>query len=134
MPSRLHLSGKLSEGTDPLINGCLNTPNNHLLRLYDPLSNTSYLIDTGAEISIVPLKHKNSSVFPSLRNLFAANGTHIPIYGEQIIELSFSLRRLFSHSFIVGDVTQPIIGADFLNKFDLLVDIKQRCLIDRPLA
>src|SRR5215469_5106913 len=131
VPSRLHLSGKLSKGTVPRINGCANTPTSHLLRLYDPLSNASYLIDTGAEISIVPLKHKNSSALPSLRNLFAANGTHIPIYGEQIIELSFNLRRLFSHSFIIGDVTQPIIGADFLNKFDLIVDIRQKCLIDR---
>src|SRR5215469_6780653 len=95
LPSRLYLSGELFEGTAPRINGCVNTLNSHLLRLFDPLSNTSYLIDTGAEISIVPLKHKNSSVFPSLRNLFAANGTHIPIYGEQIIELSFTLRCLF---------------------------------------
>lgn len=40
------------------------------------------------------------------------------------------MRRDFRHSFLVADVTRPILGADFLNEFGLLVDIKNRRLID----
>src|SRR5215469_17778505 len=122
MPPRLYHVGKHdTRGTAPAINALPSSNTSCLLRLYDPITSTAYLIDTGAEISIIPAKRGHYPPSPSLRNLFAANGSAIPIFGEQILELSLNLRCTFSHSFIVGDVTQPIIGADFLNKFDLLV-------------
>lgn len=40
------------------------------------------------------------------------------------------LRREFRHPFIVATVSKPIIGADFLVKFGLTVDLKNKCLID----
>ena len=125
MPSGMYPVGKLGRGgNDPTINALAPPHTSCLLRIYDPITSTAYLIDTGADISIIPAKRGHSPPLPSLRNLFAANGSAIPIYGEQILVLSLNLRRTFSHSFIVGDVTQPIIGSDFLDKFDILVDIK----------
>ncbi|GBM82790.1 Transposon Ty3-I Gag-Pol polyprotein [Araneus ventricosus] len=40
------------------------------------------------------------------------------------------LRRTSQWPFLVADVTKPIIGADFLQHFGLLIDLKKRCLID----
>lgn len=33
--------------------------------------------------------------------------------------------------FLIADVTKPIIGADFLYEFDLIVDVRRKKLIDR---
>ena len=40
------------------------------------------------------------------------------------------LRREFSFIFTVANISKPIIGADFLAKFGILIDIKNRKLID----
>lgn len=40
------------------------------------------------------------------------------------------LRRAFSWKFIVAEIQTPIIGSDFLSHFGLLVDMKNRQLID----
>lgn len=40
------------------------------------------------------------------------------------------MRRSFPHEFIIASVNRPIIGADFLAKFGILVDLKGKRLID----
>ena len=62
--------------------------------------------------------------------LFAANGSSIKTFGERLITVDLGLRRKFQWPFIVASVSHPIIGADFLHKFSLLVDLKNRCLVD----
>lgn len=102
------------------------------LFLFDKSTNQSYLVDTGSDISVLPptpedRQQNNSSVF----NLVAANGTTIKTYGKRNISISIGLRRLFPWTFTVAEVSRPIIGADFLTYFNLLVDLKGRALIDR---
>ncbi|GBN52192.1 hypothetical protein AVEN_188511-1 [Araneus ventricosus] len=60
----------------------------------------------------------------------AANGTRIAKFGTKLLSLDLGLRRTLQWPFIVADVTKPIIGADFLQHFGLLIDLKKRCLID----
>ncbi|XP_067134990.1 uncharacterized protein [Centruroides vittatus] len=96
----------------------------------DPSTNLSFLVDTGADVSVIP-----KSLSPQARNpgklvLFAANGTRISTYGTKLLTLDFNLQRSFPWPFIIADVTQPIIGIDFLTHFDLLVDARQNRLID----
>lgn len=62
--------------------------------------------------------------------LQAANGSTINAYGYKLLKVSLGLRRDFACSFCVAQVTKPIIGADFLDKFGLLVDIRNKQLID----
>lgn len=50
---------------------------------------------------------------------------------KKLLELNLGLHRDFSHIFIITNVTKPIIGADFLVKFDLLPDLKNQKLLDR---
>lgn len=104
---------------------CDNGLNNSRLVLYDETSNMRFLIDTGADISVLPStaadRKNNSSVF----NLIAANGTPIYTYGKKCINLSLGLRRNFPWLFTIADVSRPIIGSDFLSHYNLLVDMRQ---------
>lgn len=60
----------------------------------------------------------------------AANTTDIHTYGNLSLTLDIGLRRVFRWIFIKADVATPIIGADFLAYFSLVVDVKNRRLID----
>lgn len=62
--------------------------------------------------------------------LFAANGTPIHTYGERRLNLNLGLRRAFEWSFIVADVQSPILGNDFLNAFELIVDVRNAKILD----
>ncbi|GFV97451.1 transposon Tf2-9 polyprotein [Trichonephila clavipes] len=45
-------------------------------------------------------------------------------------KLNLGLRRPFIWTFIIADVSSPIIGADFLKHFNLLIDLKKKRLMD----
>ncbi|XP_055527746.1 uncharacterized protein LOC129720310 [Wyeomyia smithii] len=62
--------------------------------------------------------------------LRAANGTEIKVYSTKFFTTNLRLRRKFTWNFLVADVSHAIIGADFLAHFGLLVDLKNRILID----
>ncbi|GFX31200.1 transposon Ty3-I Gag-Pol polyprotein [Trichonephila clavipes] len=62
--------------------------------------------------------------------LYATNGTEIPTYGLKILTLDLGLRRPFQWPFIIAKVKRGIIGADFLQKTQLLIDLYIRKLID----
>lgn len=101
------------------------------LFIYDTLSGINYLIDTGADVSIIPASdHQKRTIKPKKSNLFAANKTPIDVYGTKTLKLNLNLRREFSWTFIIADANVAIIGADFLSNFDLMVDIKHNKLID----
>lgn len=87
------------------------------------------MIDTGSDISIVPVKYlrgrKQSEIF-----LCAANNSKIKTFGEERVSLNFGHGKVFSWVFCVADVPRSIIGADFLSHFGLVVDLKSRRLVD----
>jgi len=60
----------------------------------------------------------------------AANGSVIATYGTVTLQLNLGLRREFPWRFIIADVLQPIIGADFLAHYHLLPNMKKKKLID----
>nr|XP_015839708.1 PREDICTED: uncharacterized protein LOC107398802 [Tribolium castaneum] len=62
--------------------------------------------------------------------LFAVNGTRLPTYGLRTQQLNLGLRREFKWQFIIADVSYAIIGADFIHHYKLLVDLRNRRLID----
>jgi len=66
----------------------------------------------------------------SLIPLQTANGGRIKTYGEETIKVSLGLKKYFEFTFLVADVKCPIIGADFLCKYNLLIDIKGSRIID----
>lgn len=89
-----------------------------------------FLIDTGADVSVVPKGLHSAKVKPTSTKLFAANGTPIEVYGEVLLKVNLGLRREFLWTFLIANVTSGIIGADFICNFDLLIDLKRNRLID----
>jgi transposase InsO family protein len=96
----------------------------------DRASKKDYLIDTGSDVCVYPYKLLKRRRPPSTYVLYAANLTPIRTYGEIEVNLNIGLRRDFTWSFIIADVSRPIIGADLLTHYGLLVDLKNRRLID----
>ena len=60
----------------------------------------------------------------------AVNDIPINTYGQRSLTLNLGLRRSFPWIFIIADIQKPILGADFLRHFGLLVDMQQHKLID----
>ena len=100
-----------------------------LLHVRDPLTHYKFLIDTGAEVSVLPATELQTSL-PQVTTLYAANSTDIPVYKRQTLKLDLGLRRSFQWTFYVAAVSQAILGADFLAHYNLLVDIRNRRLLD----
>lgn len=103
--------------------------NNSRLFVRDKGSGFRFLIDCGAAVSCFPKKLTTVKNRTDLF-LYAANGSKIHTYGTKNFELNLGLRRIFPWSFLIADVSHPIIGADFLERFELLVDVKNRRLVD----
>ena len=89
-----------------------------------------FLVDTGAEVSMLPPTHTDRKHPQEGCNLLAVNGSSIITYGKRSLTLNLGLRKAFRWIFIVANVQEPILGADFLRHFSLLVDIKHSRLID----
>ncbi|GFX57131.1 transposon Ty3-I Gag-Pol polyprotein [Trichonephila clavipes] len=107
-------------------------PSQHTSRLFllDRKSGQKFLIDSGSEICVIPPTPTMNKSPQSNFSLFAANNTKIPAYGMVRKELNLGLRRPFIWTFIIADVSSPIIGADFLKHFNLLIDLKKKRLVD----
>lgn len=107
-----------------------NTPDCRRYRLFvrDKKTGLRFLIDSGADVSLIPAT-KNDRVKGDFK-LYAANGTEIPTYGIKMLTVGMGLRRPMQWSFIISGTTRGIIGADFLNKYKLIIDINNRKLID----
>ncbi|XP_035913261.1 uncharacterized protein LOC118512648 [Anopheles stephensi] len=103
---------------------------NYRLVVIDRKTNQQFLIDTGADVSVIPKQHSTIPSKPSTMQLFAANSTPIRVYGEALYSLDLGLRRSFLWNFVIADVGIAIIGADFLQHFQLLVDLCNKYLVN----
>lgn len=101
------------------------------LSVTDVNSGLNFLVDTGANVSVIPPSRKNRAFPDNKYKLYAANGSEIKTYGVQSLVLDLKLRRAFRWDFIIADVKQPILGADFLGYHKLLVDVSRKKLIDQ---
>lgn len=97
----------------------------------DASSRVNFLVDTGADLCVYPRRMVRGPRQRSTYELSAANGTPIYTYGTETLTLNFGLRRAFSWRFVIADVSRPIIGADFLAHYGLLVDLRNSRLVDQ---
>lgn len=101
-----------------------------LLFIRDRRTGWSFLIDTGAERSIVP-PSKKERTWRSDFKLFMADGSPLTTYGFKQMSINIGFGRNMKWLFVVANVTDPILGAEFLRNFDLVVDVKRKLLTDR---
>ncbi|CAE1165528.1 unnamed protein product [Acanthosepion pharaonis] len=102
---------------------------NRLFYIHDRNNNLKFLVDTGAQISVIPLSNCSKSVTTpkkALLKLQAANGTPIITYSGRIVSFNIGLRRECTWTFTIADVETPILRADF----NLSVELSSRTLTD----
>ena len=99
----------------------------HLFYITD---NIRFLVDTGSEVSVIPPSASDRNHVPDTLSLTAVNNTPIPTYGKRLLNLNLGLRRPFAWVFIIADTRRPIIGADFLKHFGLMVNVRECKLTD----
>lgn len=102
------------------------------LKFDDHSPHISALIDTGADVSILPSSFKPVNFISSsqMPKLCTAAGTPIDVQGR-CRQLFFLGNRQFTWDFIVAKVQTPILGSDFLADKSLLVDCATRSLVER---
>ena len=130
MPTTMFQGGKHS-GQPLTATGV--TGQTHTSRLFfisDRTSGLRLLVDTGAEVSVIPPSRTDRLSHPDALVLQAANDTSISTYGKRSLTLNLGLRRSFQWVFVVAKVKHPILGADFLRHFNLLVDVGHKRLVD----
>ncbi len=88
------------------------------------------MIDSGADASASPPNLADCQRLKSGFTLQAVNRTSIKTYGQRMLKLDLGLRRSFPHVFIVADVPHTIIGANFLERFNVSLSVRRRCLTD----
>ncbi|GFX98836.1 hypothetical protein TNCV_1504121 [Trichonephila clavipes] len=59
-----------------------------------------------------------------------ANSSTINVYGQKTLSLDLNARREFIWTFLLASVKTPILGADFLHYFELVPDLRHKCLRD----
>ena len=91
----------------------------------DEATKELFLVDTGSSFSILPHQSSEPASGPAIST---ADRTPIKCWGSRQRTL-FSANHRFSWKFLLAAVAFPILGADFLENFDLMVDLKRRHLI-----
>jgi hypothetical protein len=100
-------------------------PTKNLIFLQDCKSNLKFLVDSGASILILPHSSSAPSTGP---HLMGANGKLVPAWGHRHQTVSFAGHD-FEFDFFLAAVATPIIGMDFLAKFELsIIPAKQQVL------
>ncbi|GBL89901.1 hypothetical protein AVEN_213527-1 [Araneus ventricosus] len=117
--SSLQISATLSAGDT-----------NGRLFVRDLHSGFKFLIDSGATVSVFPITEKDRGNLDRKTVLFAANGSSIYTYGKRALSLNLGFPKKFLWTFIIADVSKPILCADFLSHFGLVIDVKNCRLID----
>ena len=101
---------------------------NDVIHVFCNQNETSFLIDTGSSVSLLPKEVFNPEG-TSKTVLVAANGTPIEVFGTKDLFVDLGLGRIFLHSFIVADVQECILGIDFLKNNSLLLDASKNALL-----
>ncbi|CAH8602890.1 unnamed protein product [Schistosoma mattheei] len=104
--------------------------NSRLFYVQDRVTGAQFLVDTGAEVSVVPPVSNETRNIDTALTLKAANKSDIKTYGKRKVTLNFGRTTSFRWEFIIADVSVPIIGIDFLKNFDLLVDTRRNRLVN----
>ena len=107
------------------------SPNNtnKLLYVHDVKTRTRWLIDGGAVLSITPPTLAQRLKGPTATKLQAANGTQIRCYGSCRMTINLADRSI-KFPITIADVSQPILGSDFLAHAYLAPNHRDGTLLD----
>ena len=95
----------------------------------DQQSGQKFLVDTGAEVSVMPASTTDQKHGQTDTPLYAANGTPIRTYGTRQIRLHLC-NQIYEWHFHIAAVERPLLGADFLRCHGLLVNVRDQKLVN----
>lgn len=110
------LSGKL-DGRSLLAAHNLSQPLSRHFRIRDHITGMQFLVDTGAEVSIIPPSSSDCRQRVKTASLTAVNATAIWTFGQRSLTPPLGLRRSFPVLFWVAEVRRAIISSNFLQIF-----------------
>ena len=91
-----------------------------------------FLVDTGCFRSVIPASRDEALLEKQLEPLFAGNASQISTYAGRDLVLQVGHLRLLWH-FSMADVSQPLLGADFLAAYGFTVDVGQAVMTSAQL-
>ena len=100
-----------------------------LIHITDTRTNELWLVDGGALLSIIPPTASQRRRGPSGCKLRAANGTDIACFGTVTRTITIG-HSDFTFDYVIADVRNRIIGADFLAHFNLAPNHKDALLLN----
>lgn len=101
-----------------------------LFYVIDKQTRRRFLIDTGAQLSVIPPDQREKQCPTSGFNLQAANKSIIRTFGQKSLTLDLGFTRPFPWIFIIAEVPFAILGIDFLHHYGFTIDTKQHRLFD----
>lgn len=116
--------------TDGVIAAAPCSSTSRRLFITDRNCKIQFLVNTGSDVCLYSRLSSSKYNLQSNYTLSTANGTQVRTYGDIVLHLNFGFRRTFTWRFLIADVTMPILGADFLAHYDIIVDIKNSRLYD----
>jgi len=101
----------------------LKTDHGPLTTVYDKTNDISFVLDTGAVVSLIPpLQAKNYEPYSGPQNLIAVNGSPVHILGVKPLNVDLNKRAQYPWTFKVADISCAILGSDFLSFYGLKID------------
>ena len=100
------------------------------LQVQDRETGYCFLVDSGSIVSLILRNYCRGQADLTNFELSAANGSSIRTYGQKMVVLNLGLRRDIRWPFIIADIYAPIIGADLLRHYGLIIDLKECTLYD----
>ena len=126
----MQLSGKRDSRSS--LTAAMTGTNKALFYVWDCQSKRKFLIDTGAEVSVLPATRFDRQKRQSAQVLLAANGSKITTFGSRAETVDLPQGK-FKWTFVIANVAQPLLDADFLRSHSLLVDMKHQQLVNAQL-
>lgn len=96
----------------------------------DSTNKINFLVDTGADVSVYRRHQLHRPTKETSYSLYSVTGQRFPTYGLYGTGVNLGLRRELAWHFVIADTSTAILGAEFLGHFGLLVDVRNRRLID----
>ena len=86
------------------------------------------LLDSGSQVSLWPASMNCTSLRSTRLRLIAANGSAIKTFGTAKRKIQIG-DQCYSFSFIIAEVTRPILGIDFLQRYKIAIDFEHGQLL-----
>ena len=98
----------------------------------DKLSKATFLVDTGASFSVLPMHTCDPSLITaaSVDTLTTIGGGCLPCRGLVTCSVDLGFSRFLTHEFLVTELPYGILGIDFLRRFRLNVDVSNGTLTE----